>query len=92
MGRPLRLGYDGALYHITSRVDRREDIYDDDFDGENFLLSTTKETHVVNRPIKLLRAYSFQYYPYPDMHTARLSTPLQTPHHPFSGSAQASDR
>jgi putative transposase len=27
MGRSLRLEYAGALYHITSRGDRREDIY-----------------------------------------------------------------
>ena len=32
MARALRLEYAGALYHITSRGDRREDIYDDDFD------------------------------------------------------------
>lgn len=27
MARPLRLEYAGALYHVTSRGDRREDIY-----------------------------------------------------------------
>ena len=32
MARPLRLEFPGALYHITSRGDRREDIYDDDKD------------------------------------------------------------
>ncbi len=32
MARPLRLEFPGALYHITSRGDRREDIYDDDDD------------------------------------------------------------
>ena len=30
MTRPLRLEFAGALYHITSRGDRREDIYDND--------------------------------------------------------------
>ena len=29
MVRPLRLEFDGALYHVTSRGDRREDIYED---------------------------------------------------------------
>ena len=32
MSRPLRLEYAGALYHVTSRGDRREDIYLDDED------------------------------------------------------------
>ena len=37
MSRPLRLEFPDALYHITSRGDRREDIYDDDADREAFL-------------------------------------------------------
>jgi putative transposase len=32
MSRPLRLEFAGALYHVTSRGDRREDIYCDDTD------------------------------------------------------------
>ncbi len=32
MARPLRLEYDGAIYHVTSRGDRREPIYDNDDD------------------------------------------------------------
>lgn len=32
MARPLRIEYAGALYHVTSRGDRREDIYHDDED------------------------------------------------------------
>ncbi len=32
MARPLRLEYAGAPYHVTSRGDRREDIYFDDDD------------------------------------------------------------
>ena len=32
MARPLRIEYAGALYHVTSRGDRREDIYHDDQD------------------------------------------------------------
>ena len=32
MARPLRIEYAGALYHVTSRGDRREDIYYDDED------------------------------------------------------------
>jgi len=37
MTRPLRLEFPNALYHITSRGDRRENIYDDDIDREVFL-------------------------------------------------------
>jgi putative transposase len=37
MARPLRLEYAGALYHVTSRGDRREDIYIDDEDRTAWL-------------------------------------------------------
>ena len=37
MARPLRLEYAGALYHITSRGDRREPIYEDDVDRKMFM-------------------------------------------------------
>jgi hypothetical protein len=37
MARPLRLEYAGALYHVTSRGDRREDIYIDDDDRTAWL-------------------------------------------------------
>ena len=30
MSRPLRIEFAGALYHVTSRGDRRDDIYLDD--------------------------------------------------------------
>jgi hypothetical protein len=36
MARPLRIEFAGALYHITSRGDRREDIFLDDADREMF--------------------------------------------------------
>jgi len=37
MARPLRIEFPGALYHVTSRGDRKEDIYDDDKDRYLFL-------------------------------------------------------
>lgn len=37
MARPLRLEFAGALYHVTSRGDRREAIYETDKDREQFL-------------------------------------------------------
>ncbi|HCX33555.1 MAG TPA: addiction module toxin RelE [Rhodocyclaceae bacterium] len=37
MSRPLRIEFPGALYHVTSRGDRREDIFEDDEDRSAFL-------------------------------------------------------
>jgi len=37
MSRPLRLEFTDAVYHVTSRGDRREDIYEDDDDRHKFL-------------------------------------------------------
>ena len=37
MSRSLRLELAGGLYHITSRGDRREDIYVDDADRSKWL-------------------------------------------------------
>ena len=37
MARPIRLEFAGAIYHVTSRGDRREDIYDSDADREHFI-------------------------------------------------------
>jgi REP-associated tyrosine transposase len=37
MARPIRIEFSGALYHVTSRGDRRESIYEDDTDRERFL-------------------------------------------------------
>ena len=37
MLRKLRVEYAGAIYHVMSRGDRREDIFKDDQDRERFL-------------------------------------------------------
>jgi putative transposase len=37
MPRPLRIEYEGALYHVMSRGDRREAIFLDDADRNEFL-------------------------------------------------------
>jgi putative transposase len=37
MARPLRIELAGGLYHVTSRGDRREAIYRDDHDREDWL-------------------------------------------------------
>lgn len=48
MARPLRLEYAGALYHVTSRGDRREDIYENDHDREGFLTIFTNVSETYN--------------------------------------------
>ena len=37
MSRKLRIEYPGAMYHVMSRGDQREDIFRDDDDREKFL-------------------------------------------------------
>ncbi|MEM9316759.1 MAG: addiction module toxin RelE, partial [Pseudomonadota bacterium] len=37
MARPLRIEFPGALYHITSRGNRKRAIYEDDLDRNMFL-------------------------------------------------------
>lgn len=37
MARPLRIEYDGAFYHVTSRGNERKPIFRDEVDRENFL-------------------------------------------------------
>ena len=37
MSRPFRLEFAGALYHVTSRGNRKEDIYESDADRHLFL-------------------------------------------------------
>ena len=37
MARPLRIEFDGGLYHVTSRGNARQDIYADNHDRATFL-------------------------------------------------------
>jgi REP element-mobilizing transposase RayT len=37
MSRPIRIEFPDALYHVTARGDRREDIFEDDLDRQTFL-------------------------------------------------------
>ncbi len=54
MTRPLRLEYAGALYHVTSRGDRREEIYLDDDDRREWLQVLD---HVCRRYNWVIHAY-----------------------------------
>lgn len=48
MARPLRLEFPGALYHVTSRGDRREPVYEDDEDRQRFLAFLAEVIKAVN--------------------------------------------
>jgi putative transposase len=43
LARPLRLEFEGALYHVTSRGDRREPIFEDNFDRQTLLAMVAKD-------------------------------------------------
>jgi putative transposase len=45
MARPLRIEFEGAVYHVTSRGNARADIFEDDGDRENFL-------HILEQVVK----------------------------------------
>jgi REP element-mobilizing transposase RayT len=48
MARPLRIEYPGALYHITSRGNARQDIFFDDIDRNRFLSILARVVHDYN--------------------------------------------
>jgi len=52
MSRPIRIEFPDALYHITSRGDRREDIFEDDDDRRAFLQSKQRRGHPLAAPCK----------------------------------------
>ena len=54
MARPLRIEFSGALFHVTSRGDRREAIFEDDADRQLFLQILAE---VVNRFNWVCHAY-----------------------------------
>ena len=54
MARPLRIEFPGAVYHVTSRGDRQEAIFNDDVDRKIFL-------DVVSDALRRLQADAFAY-------------------------------
>ena len=61
MARPLRVEFSGALYHVTSRGDRREAIFEDDEVRQVFL---TTLAEVVERFNWVRHAYRLMTNPY----------------------------
>jgi len=53
MARPLRLEYDGALYHVTARGNEKQDIYFTPTDYEKYLsyIVRAKEKYGISRMI-----------------------------------------
>jgi len=47
MARPLRVDFDGALYHVTSRGNARENIFEEDGDRKAFLEILGKDARIV---------------------------------------------
>ena len=54
MARPLRIEFDGAFYHVTSRGNARQNIY---LDGSDYLLFLDTLTNVCKRYNWLIHAY-----------------------------------
>lgn len=54
MGRPLRIEYPGAYYHVTSRGNERKDVFNNDKDREQFLSYLESS---VNRYDAIIHAY-----------------------------------
>jgi REP element-mobilizing transposase RayT len=95
MARPLRIEFAGALYHITSRGDRREAIFEDDEDREAFLRMLGE---VVKRYNWICHAFCLMtnhYHLVMEMAEGNLSRGLRrkpryrATRYPFPGTAQA---
>ena len=69
MARSLRIEYPGALYHVTSRGNRREDIYLDR--GDRLIL------------MEILDSVSIDLDPHPPGHRARRRFSFIRPPHLF---------
>lgn len=62
MARQLRIEFEGALYHVTSRGDRREAIYEDDADREQFLAVLGQVAEDFNWPVHAYCLMSNHYH------------------------------
>ena len=51
MPRPLRIEYEGAIYHVMNRGDRREPIFHNDKDRELFLATLLAFAQVTAHPL-----------------------------------------
>ncbi|MCP4320700.1 MAG: transposase [Alteromonadales bacterium] len=63
MARPLRIEFDGAFYHVTSRGNARQNIY---LNGSDYLLFLDTLTDVCKRYNWLIHAYCLMTNHYHD--------------------------
>ncbi len=75
MTRPLRLEFEGALYHVTSRGDRREKIYENDIDRLGFISVLGNVCETYNLVCHAYCLMSNHYYLLVETPEANLSSP-----------------
>jgi REP element-mobilizing transposase RayT len=73
MSRPLRIEFSCAVYHVTSRGDRREDIYEDDTDRASFLSILDKTSDTCNWACHSYRLMDNHYHLLIETQKANLS-------------------
>jgi len=57
MPRKLRLEFPGAIHHVMSRGDRREDIFRDEVDRQDFLKTVWDSAHL--NPVRVRGDFMF---------------------------------
>src|SRR5438876_7186334 len=92
MPRTLRVQYPGAIYHVMNRGDRREDIFVNDVDRQDFIktlaeacLKTGWQVHAYC----LMRNHYHLLLETPNANLVSGMAWLQSTHHPTESSAQA---
>jgi hypothetical protein len=71
--RPLCIEFAGALYHITSTEDRREDVFEDDTDPTSFLSILDKTSDIHDWISHLYCLIDNLYQPLIETHNVNLS-------------------
>jgi putative transposase len=77
MSRPLRLEFAGAVYHVTSRGDRQEDIYVDDIDRTQWLATLAHCCERFNWSVHAWCQMSNHYHVVIETHLANLSAGMR---------------
>jgi hypothetical protein len=64
MPRKIPVHYPGAIYHVMSRGDPREDIFYDDVDRQDFLKIIEKRCYAPNHKTNDRRSHVYHYQTY----------------------------
>ena len=73
MARPLRIAFEGALYHVTSRGDRQENVYETDDDRNKYLSILCDVCNRFNWEVHAYCLMSNHYHLLIETHEANLS-------------------